>query len=97
MQWGVRALCEPRACVQWGVRALCEPWLTTLSPATTRPNTTCLPSRCGVLAVVRKNCEPLVLRPALAMLSSMGCEWRTTPFAHLQHTQCTHHSEKSAP
>jgi hypothetical protein len=43
---------------------------TTVYPETTRPNTTCLPSRCGVSAVVMKNCEPFVFGPAFAIDSS---------------------------
>ncbi len=53
-----------------------DPWdsiaLTTSIPFNTRPNTTCLPSSHGVLTVVMKNCEPLVLGPALAMLNNPG-------------------------
>ena len=41
-------------------------------PFITRPNTTCLPSSHGVATVVMKNCEPLVFRPAFAMLSTPG-------------------------
>ena len=36
---------------------------TTSSPSTTRPNTTCFPSRCGAGAVRMKNWQPLVLGP----------------------------------
>ena len=36
-------------------------------PSTTLPNTTCLPSSHAVSAVHRKNCDPLVPGPALAM------------------------------
>lgn len=43
---------------------------TTPIPFSTWPKTTCLSSRCGVGTVVMKNCEPLVLGPAFAMLSS---------------------------
>eukprot|EP00321_Phaeocystis_globosa_P004453 CAMPEP_0118809554 /NCGR_PEP_ID=MMETSP1162-20130426/354_1 /TAXON_ID=33656 /ORGANISM="Phaeocystis Sp, Strain CCMP2710" /LENGTH=83 /DNA_ID=CAMNT_0006738993 /DNA_START=133 /DNA_END=381 /DNA_ORIENTATION=- len=39
--------------------------LTTSMPLTTLPKTTCLPSSHAVLAVHRKNCEPLVPGPAL--------------------------------
>lgn len=42
--------------------------LTTLIPSITRPKTTCFPSRCGVATVVRKNWQPFVLGPELAML-----------------------------
>lgn len=42
---------------------------TTPIPFNTCPNTTCLPSKCGVGTVVMKNWEPLVFGPALAMLS----------------------------
>ncbi len=43
---------------------------TTPIPFSTWPKTTCLSSRCGVGTVVIKNCEPFVLGPAFAMLSS---------------------------
>ena len=36
-------------------------------PSTTDPNTQCLPSNQDVFAVHKKNCEPLVLGPALAI------------------------------
>ena len=36
-------------------------------PSTTEPKTTCLPSNQGVLVVQRKNWEPLVPGPALAI------------------------------
>lgn len=39
-------------------------------PRITSPNTTCLSSRCGVGVHVMKNCEPLVLGPALACAQS---------------------------
>jgi hypothetical protein len=39
--------------------------LTTSMPSTTLPNTTCLPSSHGVATVHRKNCDPLVLGPAM--------------------------------
>jgi hypothetical protein len=42
--------------------------LTTLIPSITRPKTTCFPSRCGVGTVVKKNWQPFVLGPELAML-----------------------------
>jgi hypothetical protein len=41
--------------------------LTTSMPPVTEPYTTCLPSSQSVLTVHRKNCEPLVPGPALAM------------------------------
>ena len=41
-------------------------------PLSILPNTTCLPSRCGVGTVVMKNCEPFVPGPALAMLNRPG-------------------------
>merc|ERR1719502_1416162 len=47
-------------------------FLTTSYPFTTLPNTTCLPSSHAVLAVHRKNCEPLVPGPALAIESTPG-------------------------
>ena len=40
---------------------------TTSYPFTTCPNTTCLPSRCGVSEVQRKNCDPFVFGPAFAI------------------------------
>jgi len=43
-------------------------FLTTSMPSTMVPNTTCFPSSQDVLAVQIKNCDPLVLGPALAML-----------------------------
>ena len=36
-------------------------------PSTTEPNTTCLPSSHSVFTVQMKNCDPLVLGPALAI------------------------------
>ena len=39
---------------------------TTDLPRTTSPNTTCLPSRCGVGLQVMKNWEPFVFAPAFA-------------------------------
>mmetsp|Transcript_51433 Transcript_51433/g.151596 ORF Transcript_51433/g.151596 Transcript_51433/m.151596 type:complete len:215 (-) Transcript_51433:172-816(-) len=45
---------------------------TTSMPSTTRPKTTCFPSRCGQVFVVMKNCEPLVFLPLLAMLRMPG-------------------------
>merc|ERR1712058_215716 len=44
-----------------------SPFFTTSMPSTTCPKTTCLPSSHWVLAVQRKNWDPLVLGPALAM------------------------------
>lgn len=41
--------------------------LITSMPSLTQPKTTCLPSSHSVLTVQMKNCEPLVLGPALAM------------------------------
>merc|ERR1719421_1521279 len=53
------------------VAPLCDPTfsiaLTVSYPSTHVPNTTCLPSRCGVWPVQTKNCEPLVFGPALAI------------------------------
>ncbi len=49
--------------------------LTTSMPAETLPNTVCLRSSQGVGTVVMKNWLPLVLGPALAMLSVNGLEW----------------------
>ena len=46
--------------------------LMTLYPSRTCPKTVCLPFRNGVATVHRKNCEPLVLGPALAMESTPG-------------------------
>src|SRR5262245_48678733 len=68
----------PQSAMKMGVRVApdSEPRLsivrTTSMPSITEPNTTCLPSSQGVLAVVRKNCEPLVLGPELAMLRMPG-------------------------
>merc|ERR1719201_845548 len=56
--------------------------LTTSMPLTTLPKTTCLPSRCGVRDVVRKNWLPLVLGPALAIESRKGSLCPTTPFSN---------------
>ena len=42
-------------------------FFTTSMPSTTDPNTQCLPSNQDVFAVHKKNCEPLVLGPALAI------------------------------
>jgi hypothetical protein len=42
---------------------------TTACPDLTLPKTTCFPLRCEVIAVVMKNCEPCVLRPAFAIES----------------------------
>ena len=42
-------------------------FFTTSMPSTTDPKTTCFPSNQEVLAVHKKNCEPLVLGPALAI------------------------------
>jgi hypothetical protein len=47
-------------------------WRTTDLPLITSPKTTCLPSRCGVGAVVMKNCEPLVFGPEFAIESRNG-------------------------
>ena len=47
-------------------------FFSTSSPSTTAPKTTCLPSSQGVFTVQRKNCEPLVFGPALAMLRTPG-------------------------
>ena len=49
---------------------------TTSRPSTTRPKTTCLPSRYGVGAVQMKNCEPLVCGPALAIDRQPAPVWR---------------------
>src|SRR5215469_16844491 len=55
---------------------LCVPYdsivFTRSRPSMTSPKTTCLPSSQPVLTVVMKNCEPLVLGPALAMDSRPG-------------------------
>jgi len=50
---------------------------TTSRPDDTLPKTTCFPSKCGVERVVRKNCEPFVLGPALALESRNGYVWQT--------------------
>mmetsp|Transcript_18531 Transcript_18531/g.37481 ORF Transcript_18531/g.37481 Transcript_18531/m.37481 type:complete len:241 (-) Transcript_18531:620-1342(-) len=46
--------------------------LTTSMPMTTLPKTTCFPSSHVVFAVHRKNCEPFVPGPALAIESTPG-------------------------
>ena len=50
-------------------------FLTTSIPSTMLPNTTCLPFSHGVAVVVMKNCDPLVLGPALAMERTPGPTW----------------------
>ena len=45
------------------------------------PNTTCFPSSQGVAATQRKNWEPLVFGPALAMLSTPGPLCRSVKFS----------------
>ena len=52
----------------WGLLDL----RTTSMPSTTVPNTTWRPFNHGVAVVVMKNCDPLVLGPALAMESTPG-------------------------
>mmetsp|Transcript_8455 Transcript_8455/g.15645 ORF Transcript_8455/g.15645 Transcript_8455/m.15645 type:complete len:112 (+) Transcript_8455:76-411(+) len=47
-------------------------FLTTSIPLVTFPKTVCFPSNQGVSAVQMKNCDPLVLGPALAMLKVPG-------------------------
>ena len=47
----------------------------------TWPNTVCLPSRNGVAVVQMKNCEPLVLGPALAMDKMPTPVWRSLKFS----------------
>merc|ERR1712050_564220 len=55
----------------FAVLPLCEPtpsiFFTISIPSVTLPKTTCLPSSHAVLTVHKKNCEPLVLGPALAI------------------------------
>lgn len=46
--------------------------LTSAIPSATSPNTTCLPSRCGVVRNVMKNCDPLVPGPAFAIDNRPG-------------------------
>ena len=46
--------------------------VTTSMPLVTLPKTQCLPSSHAVCTVHRKNCEPLVLGPALAIESTPG-------------------------
>ena len=48
-----------------------QAWTTSM-PLVTEPKTTCLPSSQSVLTVQRKNCEPLVPGPALAIESTPG-------------------------
>merc|ERR1719336_849003 len=63
----------PQSAITTGLDVLpdCEPtasiFFTTSMPSVTLPKTTCLPSSQAVFTVQRKNCEPLVLGPALAM------------------------------
>jgi len=45
-------------------------------PSMTSPKTAWLPSSQGVGTVVRKNCEPPVFGPALAIENSPGRSWR---------------------
>jgi hypothetical protein len=52
-------------------------------PEVTAPKTTCLPSRCGVVLSVMKNCEPLVSDPALAMLRRPALVCLCTKFSSL--------------
>ncbi len=58
------------------VLPLCDPYdstcLTTSIPSTTEPNTTCLPSNHGHGTVVKKNCDPFVFGPALAIDNRPG-------------------------
>ena len=49
-------------------RVRCEAWSTKCSSKSIYHSPTCFPSRCGVLTVVIKNCDPLVSLPAFAML-----------------------------
>ena len=44
-----------------------EEFPTVSIPATTKPKTTCFPSRKDVCAVQMKNCDPFVFGPAFAM------------------------------
>ncbi len=46
--------------------------LTTSIPSTTLPKTTCFPSNHGHGTVVKKNCDPLVPGPALAIDNKPG-------------------------
>jgi len=46
--------------------------LTTSMPLVTEPKTTCLPSSQSVLTVHKKNCEPFVPGPALAIERTPG-------------------------
>ena len=55
--------------------------LMTLYPSRTCPKTVCLPFRNGVATVHRKNCEPLVLGPALAMDRMPGPWWGSVKFS----------------
>merc|ERR1712238_53022 len=48
-------------------------------PAVTLPKTTCLPSKCGVLPVQRKNWLPLVFGPEFALRGSL-CLCACQPF-----------------
>jgi len=56
-------------------------FFTNSAPAVTFPNTTCLPSNQLVITVVIKNCEPLVLGPALAIDNKNGFSCFNLKFA----------------
>eukprot|EP00001_Collodictyon_triciliatum_P017876 03336_6 len=74
---GLRISC-PQSAICTGTEVLPD-WdplasiaLITSKPSITRPNTTCFPSSQSVLTVQRKNWEPFVLGPALAIESMPG-------------------------
>lgn len=59
-------------------------FFTTSMPSTTRPKTTCLPSRNGVGTVVMKNWEPLVLGPAFCFRNVVLAIWIRAHFLLVQ-------------
>mmetsp|Transcript_27629 Transcript_27629/g.79479 ORF Transcript_27629/g.79479 Transcript_27629/m.79479 type:complete len:259 (+) Transcript_27629:738-1514(+) len=60
---------------------ICSTASSTSKPSTTRPKTTCFPSRWGHGAKVMKNWLPLVPGPALAMLSRPRLSWLALKFS----------------
>ena len=55
--------------------------VTTSMPLVTLPNTQCLPSSHAVCTVHRKNCDPLVFGPALAIERTPGLVCFKTKFS----------------
>merc|ERR1711976_785948 len=68
----------PQSAITTGfaVLPLCDPtasiFLTTSIPSVTLPNTTCFPSSQLVFTVHKKNCDPFVPGPALAIDKTPG-------------------------